>query len=665
MGPEELNDISKKHKKIILFDFFDLNQLKEMNSFTNSVYGKDLIYINKNRSKEAVQWSINSLPFQTDLPSNISHIQIYSGYFFGDHFTLIFECDLNIKDDEKTSSKDTGNIFNERFQLFKNTQAQIESLLSSQFHGFFFKNDIGFEETRLKLPSIYTYNVSDYKFIFENNVKNNGIINLYQSTLKEKAEDFFIKESQYTESLAGFNPLSFLGIERNVTFSLIGNKLMCFQSSSYFEDCLRSIPSNFIILDFEKNEMDELTHFILELVFRYYLYIIFEKLLIHLLNFKVPEVRHLETEILEAKKAEILRTKIKLNEINDNVFSYSRIFDSLSAEDLRFSNEEIGSCILHGNCADHDSISQFFSDCINDNKKEIEKRQIFLKERISDVNILIVSELNLIKNKPKVSGFYKEIESDLITQIKRWEGTPISQEKIETWLSNFENNKDRIIALKLLAKLKYITYRNLIPFIRSSYNSLLFFLNTDNLANCNISSIGEIPSGSTHLAKIFQEENRIKQKHFISFERLKSLSKEDGKKEILILIDDFIGSGNTYIQWYEDNRVFLNSFSQVIYVSLIGLKKGIKSIEENSKTKVLAADVLDENQQAINGNLFDPKEKQEIIELLEKYSSRVGYKYVYGYDNCQLLLAFEDNIPNNTLGIFWRSNKWIPLIERK
>jgi len=67
----------------------------------------------------------------------------------------------------------------------------------------------------------------------------------------------------------------------------------------------------------------------------------------------------------------------------------------------------------------------------------------------------------------------------------------------------------------------------------------------------------------------------------------------------------------------------------------------------------------------MNGNLFDPKEKKEITELLNTYSPRVGSEYIYGYDNCQLLLAFEDNIPNNTLGIFWRSNKWIPLIERK
>jgi hypothetical protein len=667
---EDFKYISKRHRKVVLFDFFNLRQKDEINSFIksiNSISGKDLVFINKNKSKEAVQWSVNSLPFQTDLPNSISYIRIHSGYFFGDYFILIFECDLNTKDDNETSSEKVDEILYKRFQIFKEIQVQIENWLPSQFQGLFFKNDIGFEETKLKLPSIYVYDVSEYRFIFEDDVESNGLYApLYRSTLKQKAESFFINESKEAEKIIGFNPLSFLGIESNVIFSLISNKLMCFQSNSYFEDCLKPVPSSFIILDFGKDEEDHFVHFILELVFRYYLDIIFEKLLINLLNFKIPEVRHLETEILEAKKAELLRTKIKLNEINDDVFSYSRIFDSLSIEDLIFSNEEIATVILKDNCADHDSISQYFVDSISDKKKEIEKRQIYLKERISDVNNLIRSELNLIKNKPKVNGLYKEIESALIVQIRKWEEIPISQEKIENWLSNFDNNKDRIVALTLLDRLKYITNLNLKPFLKSSYNSLLSFLNADDLANCNISSIGNITSGSTHLAKLFQEENGIKEKYFRPFENLKSLTKENGKKDTLVLIDDFIGSGNTYIEWYDENSALLDSFTQVIYVTLIGFEKGIKNIEQKRKsTKVVVADILNNNQQVIDGTLFDQKEKQEIIELLDKYSMRIGSEYVYGYDNCQLLMAFEDNIPNNTLGIFWRSNKWKPLIERK
>ncbi|MEN6554241.1 MAG: hypothetical protein ABFC34_15285 [Methanobacterium sp.] len=665
MSPEDFEYISKTHKKIILFDFFNLSQKDEINSFIRSVLGKDLVYVNENKSKETVQWSVNSIPFEIKLPKYVSSIQIYSGYFFGDYFTLIFECNLNIKDNNEISPC-IGKSLEERFQLFEAIHSEIENLLPRQFQGFFFKNEMEFEEKKLKLPSMYIYDVNDYKFIFEDNSKDNVYLaSLFRTTLKDKVDDFFIKESKEYEDSAGFNPLLFLGIEPKVIFSLISDKLICFQSNSYFEGSLRSVSSNYIILDFEKDKKDQLLNFALEFVLRFYLNIIFEKLLIDLSNVKVPEIRQLEKEILEAKKAEILRTKIKLDEVNDYVFSYSRIFDSLSAEDLSFSNEEIRSYILAGNCADHDSISQYFSDHISGNKKEIDKIQVYLKERISDVSNWIISELNLIKNKPKVSGFYKEIESALIIQIKRWEGTPISQEKIEAWLSNFDNNKDRIIALNLLDKLKYITNQNLKPFIRSSYNLLLSFLNADDLANCNISSIGGLTSGSTHLAKLFEEENRIEKKHFRSFESLKSLTKENGKKDTLILIDDFIGSGNYYVKWYDDNHDLLDSFLQVIYMSLIGLKKGIINIEQRNKTKVLVADILDADQQVIDGTLFDPKEKQEIRELLEKYSLRISSEYIYGYDNCQLLLAFEDNIPNNTLGIFWKSKKWIPLIERK
>jgi len=60
------------------------------------------------------------------------------------------------------------------------------------------------------------------------------------------------------------------------------------------------------------------------------------------------------------------------------------------------------------------------------------------------------------------------------------------------------------------------------------------------------------------------------------------------------------------------------------------------------------------------------EDKQMIKELIDKYSSRIGSENMYGRNNCQLLLAFEYNIPNSSIGILWWSkNNWTPLISRK
>ncbi|NJD77980.1 MAG: hypothetical protein FIB08_12955 [Candidatus Methanoperedens sp.] len=109
----------------------------------------------------------------------------------------------------------------------------------------------------------------------------------------------------------------------------------------------------------------------------------------------------------------------------------------------------------------------------------------------------------------------------------------------------------------------------------------------------------------------------------------------------------------------------LNEFKIIIYVCFIAFQNGIDKIQRETKAKVVCAYLIEESQQVINGTLFQDEEKKLIKDLIEKYSSRVESDYVWGYDNCQLLLSFEDNIPNNTIGILWWSKRWIPLFERK
>ncbi len=667
--PDDLFNISKKQKKIILIEFFNLDQKEEINNFFRLFSKKDLVIINDNKSKEVIQRSINHLPLSIALPKNVSSMCVHSGYFFGYYFALIFECYLSIEDLNEISSKNGFGILNERFKLFEDLHAQIEKSLPEQFHGFFFKNELRFEERKLKLPSMYVYDVNDYNLIFEDDTedeKENSIFQLKSPfdapTLKGKACDFFLEESNMRAKAVGYDPLLCLGIRPEILFAQISDKLICSQSNVYFEDHLGSIPSNFVIFEFNEGQ---LINFALEFVSLYYLYIIFEKQLIELSNIKIPKIRDLKKESLEAKKVEVSKVKRELNEIINDVFLYSQIFDSLNIRNLKFSQEESRYPILPvGKCGDDDSISQYFSTLIINNKKKLEEKQAYLQQKVSDIEVSIINELKIKTTNPKVNSLFNKIESDLIQQIMKWDGTEISQYKIESWLLNFKTTKDRKTALKLLDKLTYITYSDLRILVKSAYGSLLGSIHSNDLTNCYISPIGKPTSGSTHLAKIFEEENGIDDKLIIPFENLKSST--EIKDKTLVLIDDFIGSGSTYIRWYKEYINQLANFSKVIYVSATGLQKGITNIESETKTEVICASIFDEDEQVIDGTLFDLEDKQMIKELIDKYSSRIGSEHMYGRNNCQLLLAFEYNIPNSSIGILWWSkNNWTPLISRK
>lgn len=669
INPKDLFYISKKQKKILLFEFFDINKKEEINHYFRLLSDKEFVSIDTTKSKEVVQRSINRLPLNIELSKHVSSVCVHSGYFFGHHFTLIFECLLSTMDINENPSKYGYEVIKERFEVFEDIHAEIENSLPDLFHGFFFKNELGIRDNKRKLPSIYVYDVKDYNLIFEDNMEEQRETSRFQiksvfdtPTLKAKAYNFFMKDSSIREKAIGYDPLLFLGIMPNVLFAQISDKLICSQSDVYFDNSLGSIPSNFVVLEFNEGQ---LTNFVLEFVEFYYLYIILEKKLIDLFNIEIPETVYFRREILDAKKAEISRIKSYLTKISKDIFLYSQIINSLDITNLEFNQEETRFFILPvGKSVDNDSISQFFIDRIIKNKRKLEEKIDYLQERVSEVEVSIINELKIGKNKPKINSLFNTIESDLIQQIRKWDGTEISHEKIEAWLLNFKRNEDRKIALKLLNKLIYISYSDLRILLKSAYGSLLCSLQADDLTNCYISNIGDPTSGSMHLLKIFQEENGINSNIVISFENLKSLTGNIDKT--VIFIDDFIGTGDTYIDWYEKNTDVLNCFSKVIYVSATGLQKGITRIETETKTEVLCVNIFDEDEQVIDGTLFNFEDKKMVTELIDKYSSTVGFQNMYGYGKCQLLLAFEYNIPNSSIGILWWSkNNWTPLLKRK
>jgi hypothetical protein len=190
IDPKDILKISKKHKKILLFDFFDINQKEVINDFFRSTTGKNLVNISNDKSEEVVQKSIYHLPLITELPKNVISIDVHFCYSFGHHFSLMFECDLNVDDLYETFSEDDCESLIKSFQLFEDLQVQIEETLPEQFNGLFLKNELNFIKPKLKLPYIYIYDIHDYKYIFEINYNENIIAPIYRLTLKRKVDLF-------------------------------------------------------------------------------------------------------------------------------------------------------------------------------------------------------------------------------------------------------------------------------------------------------------------------------------------------------------------------------------------------------------------------------------------------------------------------------------------
>jgi diphthamide synthase (EF-2-diphthine--ammonia ligase) len=52
----------------------------------------------------------------------------------------------------------------------------------------------------------------------------------------------------------------------------------------------------------------------------------------------------------------------------------------------------------------------------------------------------------------------------------------------------------------------------------------------------------------------------------------------------------------------------------------------------------------------LDGKLFSEEEKRQIKELVNRYSKRLPKEYLWGRDNCQLLITFTETY---FLGAYW------------
>src|SRR5665648_255457 len=130
-----IEDISKRQKKIIVYEFINISQKEIVNDRFELLCGKSLVEIDNFKAKESFQQSINSAQLDLSLPKEISKIEVHSVYFYGDYFILIFECDLNLKEYNEQLTGDFIDIFNQRYRAYENVQKKIEKMLPNEFHG--------------------------------------------------------------------------------------------------------------------------------------------------------------------------------------------------------------------------------------------------------------------------------------------------------------------------------------------------------------------------------------------------------------------------------------------------------------------------------------------------------------------------------------------------
>lgn len=159
---------------------------------------------------------------------------------------------------------------------------------------------------------------------------------------------------------------------------------------------------------------------------------------------------------------------------------------------------------------------------------------------------------------------------------------------------------------------------------------------------------------------LFQIEYRDMYGHskFVFPKKYSEFKKQYKKtQDIIILIDDFIGSGDTasdVLEFYLKEEKY-NS-DKIKLLSLISMEQGIDFIKGNHNVAILSGIIKNKSISNYYGEEVSSK-MQTVIKMSKSLNIKSDF---FGYKDSEALVSILNKSPNNTLPIFWYETKSNP-----
>lgn len=270
-------------------------------------------------------------------------------------------------------------------------------------------------------------------------------------------------------------------------------------------------------------------------------------------------------------------------------------------------------------------------------------------------------------------------EIDKINKVCIKLGNSKQQLDIINWLANFDR-REWGKAFEVSEKIKYFSSEEIISELNDFLKKILI-KHPEKIIY--LSFLGEFGKSGSYLMYYIKKtpcykanENYIK-----ILDSLKTLRSKLKENDILLLIDDIIGTGESTVKFYNyvvkqqlrKNKSEINI--NIILLCIAYMSDSTKLITKNIKKFEIYGTPYHKAFVSSN-SVFGRRKKMILIKnfctkygaglfSLENIMTRVNVSYPLGYGNSQSLIVFEHSAPNNTLPIIWSTkNSWIPLFPR-
>lgn len=137
------------------------------------------------------------------------------------------------------------------------------------------------------------------------------------------------------------------------------------------------------------------------------------------------------------------------------------------------------------------------------------------------------------------------------------------------WLSNFDDI-EQDLAIKILSKIDYYSYDRILSVVQSQINRIP--LNPG--GKCIFFPVGEPGKSGGSILYICQQIQRVKSIYVNHIEEV--FNKLTSPNDVIVLVDDIIGSGNTFCSWLKE----------ILKTDEIG--KQLERLIEQSRVKIVS-----------------------------------------------------------------------------
>lgn len=247
------------------------------------------------------------------------------------------------------------------------------------------------------------------------------------------------------------------------------------------------------------------------------------------------------------------------------------------------------------------------------------------------------------------------------------------------WLSNFED-EEMDDAIELMSHIMYFRESDLVGMLTDSLRLLLKGIDKENLL-VYFMALGEPGKSGDAMMYLIQKivksnlDTQIQRNvKFIRSVREIDIAPCKSKKDVfVILLDDIIGSGDSFQKFINDNKgkagkdllpIINNNFIKTVLMVPVILELGKTKIMKDYPNVIIKCNetyhkVFEKGESVLGGYLTILR----LRTFCYKYGVQLYKKHPLGWNNSQALVVFEHSAPNNTLPIIW-SNTWVKRYNR-